>query len=404
MSDTLTCSLLRTGILLACPGRLLPGPDSSPSAWRSRRGLPTSQAARYAPGRVPLMRPRAVTMPARFPPAAQAARPGACRRCCCPSFSESPSPLASLGTARMRKGQLIAAIEEEAGKAGRSQVASPARPQRRELRGSRSPGQEPLAHQIQTSDNPVQRGAPAGAGADRTFEQDAMEPQTSTQPGLGGPSAAGSGRLAPSDAGIGSAPMPCRGATADLSGSGTAAPPSERYAARRRPAGWRWPAARRRPRTASVGEAAGGQPRVATVTTKAAMCASKVATQARADASRAAATSRATATATSRATVTRAAVTRAPGVTRADVTSRRGTVTSRAAATRMAATSRQPRPRPAGRPTRAAATRAAGRPDDDRDGGNRRSRDRFRNRNTQRRQQAPRAWRRQRSRARNQRG
>ncbi len=83
----------------------------------------------------------------------------------------------------MRKGQLIAAIEER-----------------------RQGGEPRTALQTQTSDNSVQRKAPAGAGADRTFEQDAMESQTSTQPGLGGAAAGGIGEgPVGSEGGIGGA-------------------------------------------------------------------------------------------------------------------------------------------------------------------------------------------------------
>src|SRR5580698_48347 len=104
------------------------------------------------------------------------------------------------GTAKMRKGQLIAAIEErrqggEAGAAGQRGGG---------LRADASPDHEPKADQVKTSGNSVQRGAPAGAGADRTVEQDAMESQTSTQPGLGGMSVSGIGEAShPGDAGIG---------------------------------------------------------------------------------------------------------------------------------------------------------------------------------------------------------
>jgi len=108
------------------------------------------------------------------------------------------------GTAKMRKGQLIAAIEERR-QSGGSQEASAPGQRGGGVRDVATPDPEPSA-QIETSDNSVQRGAPAGAGADRTFEQDAMESQTSNQPGLGGTAAGGIGDGASaSDAGIGSA-------------------------------------------------------------------------------------------------------------------------------------------------------------------------------------------------------
>lgn len=97
------------------------------------------------------------------------------------------------GTARMRKGQLIAAIEEKRQGGG--------------LRATEAQGQVPADRQIRTSDKSVQRGAPAGAGADRTFERDAMESQTSAQPGVGANGATGIGEgSSTASTGIGTAP------------------------------------------------------------------------------------------------------------------------------------------------------------------------------------------------------
>jgi transcription termination factor Rho len=103
------------------------------------------------------------------------------------------------GTAKMRKGQLIAAIEERrqggaAGSSGQSGGGS---------RADSATNHQPLVGQIETSENSVQRGVPAGAGADRTFEQDAMESQTSTQPGLGGTAVGGIGEAQGYEAGVG---------------------------------------------------------------------------------------------------------------------------------------------------------------------------------------------------------
>jgi len=121
------------------------------------------------------------------------------------------------GTARMRKGQLIAAIEERR-QGGAPQEASPIGRTGGDIRAVESQDQELAAHHIETSDNSFQREAPAGAGSNRTFEQDAMESQTSTQPGLGGSSAIGIGESARhADTGIGNGPA--SGASAAESGS-----------------------------------------------------------------------------------------------------------------------------------------------------------------------------------------
>ncbi|HEU5419639.1 MAG TPA: transcription termination factor Rho [Streptosporangiaceae bacterium] len=103
-----------------------------------------------------------------------------------PELQRLAQSLGLTGTARMRKGQLIAAIEERqrgGGGAGQATAAAP---------GTRAAG-TPSGDQRELSDNSVQRGAPAGAGSTRPRERDAMETQTSTQSGLGAGNAGGVG-------------------------------------------------------------------------------------------------------------------------------------------------------------------------------------------------------------------
>ncbi|MBO0836861.1 MAG: transcription termination factor Rho [Actinobacteria bacterium] len=78
-----------------------------------------------------------------------------------PDLQRLAQSLGISGMARMRKKQLIEAIEEKQG------------------------SKRPTASLIETSHESVQRDVPAGAGANRTFEQDNMESQIPTQPGLG---------------------------------------------------------------------------------------------------------------------------------------------------------------------------------------------------------------------------
>jgi transcription termination factor Rho len=145
-----------------------------------------------------------------------------------PELQRVAQSLGITGTARMRKGQLIAAIEDRRSENRQGGGSHEARPLGQRGGGSgavTAPDQEPLAQQIKTSDNSVQRGAPAGAGADRTFKRDAMESQTSTQPGLGSPSGGGIGEGSGNgDAGVGgaTASSPVSGGTVStgLSGSG----------------------------------------------------------------------------------------------------------------------------------------------------------------------------------------
>ncbi len=92
------------------------------------------------------------------------------------------------GTGRMRKGQLVEAIQAR-------QAGGAAYTKQDGGTGERQPGGESVNGQQAASspagdgsgayDNSVQRGASAGAGAPRQREQDAMESDTPTQPALG---------------------------------------------------------------------------------------------------------------------------------------------------------------------------------------------------------------------------
>ncbi len=115
-----------------------------------------------------------------------------------PELQRLAQSLGITGTGRMRKGQLIAAIEERRGAgaaaAGGERAATPAGGERAE--------QQAAASESQDTDNSVQRGVPAGAGRTRHRKQDVMETQTSTEPGVGGSPAGGIGE-APRQDGIG---------------------------------------------------------------------------------------------------------------------------------------------------------------------------------------------------------
>jgi transcription termination factor Rho len=133
----------------------------------------------------------------------------------------------------MRKGQLIAAIEERRSgtvrgggphetspldqqsggfRVGTAQVREPAAASQIKTgtaglehnRPDETVGSVDTVRPVNTVDNTVERGTPAGAGADRTFERDAMESQTSTEPGLGTTSASGIGSAPQTDAGLAS--------------------------------------------------------------------------------------------------------------------------------------------------------------------------------------------------------
>jgi transcription termination factor Rho len=106
-----------------------------------------------------------------------------------PDLQRLAQSMGIMGTGRMRKGQVIAAIEERQGKGATPGTESAGgQAADRAARGSRGGGSQGARN-----DNSVQREAPAGAGATRLFEQDAMEFGTSTPPGVGGTSAGGIG-------------------------------------------------------------------------------------------------------------------------------------------------------------------------------------------------------------------
>ena len=121
-----------------------------------------------------------------------------------PELQRLAQSMGIMGTGRMRKGQVIAAIEERQG-GGAAQRSQGAR-----------------------NDNSVQREVPAGAGATRPFEQDAMEFETSTQPGVGsGANAGGIGETS-SQGGVGGAGIGAAGpaGTAGAPAAGTAGAPA----------------------------------------------------------------------------------------------------------------------------------------------------------------------------------
>jgi transcription termination factor Rho len=149
-----------------------------------------------------------------------------------PELQRVAQGLGLTGTARMRKGQLVEAIQDKQRGGGSGGASAPARqgngsaglvspseqvssqdsstehstteqsasdsgPARRgsEARRGRGagPASGPSSSQSETTDNSVQRGASAGAGASRHFERDAMDTQTTTRSGVGSGTSAGVG-------------------------------------------------------------------------------------------------------------------------------------------------------------------------------------------------------------------
>ncbi len=112
-----------------------------------------------------------------------------------PDLQRLAQSLGLAGTARMRKGQLIAAIE------------AAGQPRPRTASGSAShAGTGPEPNQSESSGNSVKRTAPAGAGANRPFEQDAMESERSGQLSMVSADPLGPGAGAQAGQDTGSAP------------------------------------------------------------------------------------------------------------------------------------------------------------------------------------------------------
>src|SRR6266700_3267698 len=134
-----------------------------------------------------------------------------------PELQRLAQSLGMTGTGRMRKGELVAAIEQRqgggpagsaaGGPAGSGAAADGTAGAGRAAGGRGAGGRAAAGHRSggAAGDHSFQRSAPAGAGAPRQPEQDAMERQTSTQPGVGGGTyAAGPGGTA-GTGGIGAA-------------------------------------------------------------------------------------------------------------------------------------------------------------------------------------------------------
>jgi transcription termination factor Rho len=128
-----------------------------------------------------------------------------------PDLQRLAQSMGIMGTGRMRKGQVIAAIEERQG-GGTAQGGAAVSSQTPQRAASRSRG-EGGGSRGARNDNSAKREAPAGAGATRPFEQDAMEFETSTQPGVGG--GANAGGIGESSAQGGAAAAGIGGAGAD---------------------------------------------------------------------------------------------------------------------------------------------------------------------------------------------
>jgi transcription termination factor Rho len=128
-----------------------------------------------------------------------------------PDLQRLAQSMGIMGTGRMRKGQVIAAIEERQG-GGTAQGGAAVSSQTPERAASRSRG-EGGGSRGARNDNSAKREAPAGAGATRPFEQDAMEFETSAQPGVGG--GANTGGIGESSAQGGVATAGIGGAGAD---------------------------------------------------------------------------------------------------------------------------------------------------------------------------------------------
>ena len=123
-----------------------------------------------------------------------------------PELQRIAASLGITGIARMRKGQLIAAIQERQGGGAASAAGSDGDSGQatgttaRAAGGARRSTRAPRGS-ANANGNSVERSAPAGAGASRTFEQDAMESDRSGQLSMVSEDAVRSGNGAPVNGG-----------------------------------------------------------------------------------------------------------------------------------------------------------------------------------------------------------
>jgi transcription termination factor Rho len=160
-------------------------PEESPALFPAPATTPATTGSAAAPDRAG----SASSGPDKSGQAGDAAAAGTRRRAgagaagmLLPELQRLAQSLGMTGTARMRKGELVAAIEQRQGGTAGHPASGRAGP---------------------AGDHSVQRSAPAGAGAPRPLEQDAMERQTSAQQGLGSTAARGAPADAPQAGGIG---------------------------------------------------------------------------------------------------------------------------------------------------------------------------------------------------------
>jgi len=142
-----------------------------------------------------------------------------------PELQRLAQSMGIMGTGRMRKGQIIAAIEERQGGGAAPVAAAPDVADAASTR-VRAQGRAARGGQGAQNDNSVQRGAPAGAGATRPFEQDAMEFDTSSQPGVGSGAHAGGIGDSSYQGGAGAAGIGAAGAVEAGAPAATAAAPA----------------------------------------------------------------------------------------------------------------------------------------------------------------------------------
>jgi transcription termination factor Rho len=150
-----------------------------------------------------------------------------------PDLQRLAQSMGIIGTGRMRKGQVIAAIEERQHGGGTARVGDGHAGQ---IAGGSQNAVHDNAGHDPAHNNSVQRGAPAGAGATRPLRQDAMEFETAGQPGVGSAEAGGVGGGTSAD-GIGtSGPVASPGAAAPAAVPVVSSAPAQAPAAGAAPA------------------------------------------------------------------------------------------------------------------------------------------------------------------------
>jgi transcription termination factor Rho len=204
------------------------GGEETPALFPAAGGSGDTGTAGTSPAQASAVR----SWPAAEADASQPAKAGSGRRggtglsaMLLPELQRLAQSMGITGTGRMRKSQLIEAIQQrrqdgERAGAENGNAATGGESDRGGAGRGQAAGRTRRGSQGRANENPVQQGAPAGAGAAHSLEQGGMNADTSTQSGVGSSPGGGIG----GDGGSGVGAAPASAVTTAASSTATASP------------------------------------------------------------------------------------------------------------------------------------------------------------------------------------